>query len=404
MTENNAAQTFQTGDIIMRQGDIGACAFIIESGRVEIVLTRDDGSEMSLGTRGAGAMIGEMALIDKAPRTATIKALEPCQLLEITQDDFSQRLDKADPILKMTTQVILTRYRDTLARSGIMNNTDSCMLAESMELEYAEGTSAVESVKIGNDFRKGLHNGEVTLHYQPMISFETGRITGFEALMRWTHPELGFISPAQFIPIIEDSGFIVEASQWALKKSLIDLKHIEGRTGHDDYFMSVNFSSNDFASDGFVDSVYEALSITDVAPNNLHLEITERLLMGQPDQAKETLEMCRKAGMHIAIDDFGTGYSSLSYLHYFPIDILKIDQSFIREMLSDSNVMALVKSMLQLSQSMGLKTVAEGVETIEEARALKELGCDTAQGYYFAKPMAENDVIDFINRSKSFEI
>jgi len=404
MTENSSAQTFQTGDIIMRQGEVGACAFIIESGRVEIILTKDDGSEMSLGTRGAGAMIGEMALIDKAPRTASIKALETCQLLEITQHDFSQRLEKADPILKMTTQVILTRYRDTLARSGIMNNGESCMLAETMELEYAEGTSAIESVKIDNDFRKGLHSGEVTLHYQPMISVETGRISGFEALMRWTHPELGFISPAQFIPIIEDSGFIVEASQWALKKSLIDLKHIEGRTGHDDYFMSVNFSSNDFASDNFVNSVYEALSITDVEPKNLHLEITERLLMGQPDQAKETLDMCRKAGMHIAIDDFGTGYSSLSYLHYFPIDILKIDQSFIREMLSDSNVMALVKSMLQLSKSMDIKTVAEGVETIEEARVLKELGCDTAQGYYFARPMPEDEVIDFINNSQRFEI
>ena len=388
----------------MQQGDRGKSAYIIESGRVEIILLKSDGNKQSLGTRGAGAMIGEMALIDSAPRTATIVALEDCQLLEITQDDFSQRLDKADPILKMTTQVILTRYRDTLSRSGLVNEGKPCMLAEALELEYAQATSAVESVRIENDFKTALKNGDISLHYQPLISFDSGRIGGFEALMRWDHPELGAISPAQFIPVIEDSGFIVEASQWALKTSLVALKHIEAQTGHDDYFMSVNFSSHDFASDDFVDSVYDALSVTDVKPQNLHLEITERLLMGQPDQAKDTLEMCREAGMGISIDDFGTGYSSLSYLHYFPIDTLKIDQSFINDMMDDANVMALVKSMLQLSQSMGMRTIAEGVETLEQAHELKRLGCDIAQGYYFAKPMPEKDVVEFVRAHGAFEI
>lgn len=404
MNQSSTEQSFKTGDVIMRQGDAGDSAYIIESGRVEIVLAKNDGSEENLGTRGAGAMIGEMALIDKAPRTATIRALDDCKLLEITQDDFSQRLEKADPILKMTIQVILTRYRDTLARSGIMNNKDANMLAEAIELEYAQSTTAFESVKIENDFKSALQKGEITLHYQPIINLKTARVGGFEALMRWNHPELGPISPAQFIPVIEDSGYIVEASQWALKESLAALKRIEGRTGHDDYFMSVNFSSQDFAADGFVESVYDALSTTDVKPQNLHLEITERLLMGQPDQAKDTLEMCRKAGMGISIDDFGTGYSSLSYLHYFPIDTLKIDQSFIRQMRDDSNVKALVKSIIHLSQSMELKTIAEGAEEIEEVQILKELGCDLVQGYYFAKPMPENEAIAFIQNSKGFEV
>lgn len=404
MSSSNSEKSFKSGEIIMRQGDAGDCAYIIESGRVEIVLTKTDGTENKLGTRGAGAMIGEMALIDNAPRTATIKAVEDCELLQITQEDFSQRLEKADPILKMTIQIILTRYRDTLTRSGIMSNKDACLLTEALELEYASSTSAVEDVKIENDFKSSLHNGDVFLNYQPMIDFETGRVAGFEALMRWKHPELGFISPAQFIPIIEDSGFIVEASQWALKQSLAALRRMQDQTGHDDYFMSVNFSSHDFASEDFVGSVYEALSETDIAPQNLHLEITERLLMGQPEQAKETLEMCRKAGMHISIDDFGTGYSSLSYLHYFPIDTLKIDRSFVKEMMGDENVMKLVKSIIQLSQSMGLETVAEGIEEAEEGRILKELGCTLAQGYHYAKPMEEADVIAFIRDTKPFEI
>jgi len=388
----------------MKQGDIGMNAYIIESGRVEIILTNGDGSEQSLGTRGSGAMIGEMALIDNAPRTATIRAIEECQLLEISKEDFSKRLEKADPVLKMTTQVILTRYRDMLMRTGIMSYENSCSRAEAAELEYVQSSEVVESIKIENEFKLALMNGDVSLHYQPLISFTSGRIVGFEALMRWNDPKAGFIPPSQFIPIIEDSGFIVEASRWALKKSLMALKNIEAQTGHDDYFMSVNFTSHDFAADGFIESVYETLSVTDVKPQNLHLEITERLLMGQPEQAKETLDMCRAAGMGISIDDFGTGYSSLSYLQSFPINTLKIDRSFINDMMNDDGAMALVKSMLQLSHNMGMKTIAEGVETAEQAHQLKDMGCEIAQGYHFARPMPEGDVITFIRAQAPFEI
>lgn len=397
-------QYFKAGDVIMRQGDDGDCAYIIESGRVEIVLQKSDDSEEILGTRGAGAMIGEMALIDHAPRTATIKAIDDCRLLAITREDFSSRLEKADPIVRMTTQVVLTRYRDTLMRSGIMNIDDTCLLAEALELGYVQDNSALESVKIENDFKTSLKNGDITLHYQPMIDFETLKIKGFEALMRWEHPEIGFISPAQFIPIIEESGFIIEASRWALRESMEALKRIEGKTGRDDCFMSVNFSSNDFASENFIETVYETLSITDIAPQKLHLEITERLLMGQPDQAKKVLEMCREAGMGISIDDFGTGYSSLSYLHHFPIDTLKIDQSFIRNMHDNPKVMALVKSLIYLSETLELKTVAEGVETQEDAKILKDLGCSLAQGYYFAKPMPENELVTLIRETGKFSI
>lgn len=393
-------KTFKTGDIIMRQGEQGNCAYIIEDGRVEILVHRD-GKEHPVGTRGAGTMIGEMALVDGAPRTATVKALEDCSLLEITHNDFSSRLDGADPILKMTTQVILTRYRDMLTRANIIGESQKWPPAEMVELNYAQGSAAVETVKIANEFKDALRNNEVSLHYQPIVNIDDGAIRGFEALMRWEHPEKGPISPGVFIPVIEDSGFIVEASKWALEESLMALKRIEGQTGYNnDLFMSVNFSSRDFASEDFVDSIYTTLSKSDVKPENVHLEITERLLMGQPDKAKDTLEMCRKAGIEISIDDFGTGYSSLSYLHYFPIDTLKIDQSFTRGMLEDAGVMELVKSIIALSQNMGLKTIAEGVEEKEHGEALKALGCDLAQGYYYAKPMSEADVLTFIKNSK----
>lgn len=401
MSIDQTKKTFVSGEIIMRQGEPGESAYIIENGRVEIVLNRPNQKEQIVGTRGTGTIIGEMALVDNAPRTATVRAVEDCVLLEITQDDFSRRLEAADPVLRMTSQVILTRYRDTLTRAEITKDSQNWPPAEAVELNYAEQTHAIEKIKIANEFQHALHNGELSLHYQPMVKLDTEEIVGFEALMRWIHPEKGFIPPDLFIPVAEDSGLIVEASQWALEESCKALKRIEGRVGvEDQLFMSVNFSSTDFAADRFVENVYNTVSKHDIPPSQIHLEITERLLMGQPDNARETLQQCREAGMGISIDDFGTGYSSLSYLHYFPIDTLKIDRSFVSQMNKDESALALIKSIIALGKNMKMHTIAEGVEDKEEADTLRELGCDIAQGYYFARPTPEKDVIEFMHNRK----
>ncbi len=382
----------------MRQGDVGETAYIIEEGRVEILIDKADGTTQTVATRGNGSMIGEMSLVDKAPRTATIRALEDCTLLEITAEDFARRLQGADPVLRMTTQVILTRYRDMLARSDISGESKHWPPPELLEHNFVEQSNAIENIKIANDFKSALKSSEICLHYQPIIDLKTGDIAGFEALMRWEHKEKGFISPGVFIPIIEDSGMIVTASRWALREALMALKRIEHKTGiHKKLFMSVNFTSHDFASEHFVESVYDTISESDVLPEQVHLEITERLLMGQPDNARATLEMCRNAGMGISIDDFGTGYSSLSYLHYFPIDTLKIDQSFIREMTKDDSSLALVKSIISLSKNLNMKIIAEGVEHIEEAQILRDLDCDQCQGYYFARPASEKDITSLVH-------
>ncbi len=396
---------FKSGDIIIRQGDKGETAYIIEDGAVDIIIEKPDGTQKSVGTRGKGAMIGEMSLVDQAPRSATIKAIQDCKLLEITADDFARRLSAADPVLRMTTQVILTRYRDMLARADITGESKNWPPPETLELNYAQQSNAIENIKIANDFKSALNSSEVCLHYQPIIDLQTGDIVGFEALMRWEHPEKGFISPGIFIPIIEESGMIVTASRWALREALLALKRIEHKTGlRKELFMSVNFSSHDFASEDFVESVYDTISESDVLPEQVHLEITERLLMGQPDNARETLKMCRKAGMGISIDDFGTGYSSLSYLHHFPIDTLKIDQSFVRDMTKNNTSLALVKSIISLGKNLGMKIIAEGAEEQDEARILKELGCDQCQGYYFAKPASEKDITDLVHRWKKADI
>jgi EAL domain-containing protein (putative c-di-GMP-specific phosphodiesterase class I) len=402
----SSKKQFKVGETIMCQGDKGESAYIIENGLVEIRLERKSSEDTIVGTRGAGSMIGEMSLIDNAPRTATIIAIEDCTLLEITVDDFSRRLENADPVLRMTMQVILTRYRDTLKRSNMTTDTNNLWpMAETVERSYLDQEDAVEKIRISNAFNDALKNNEIQLYYQPLINFKTGEIDGFEALMRWIHPEKGFISPGLFIPIIEENGQILEASKWAFRESCNALKRIQERSGyHAPLHMSVNFSSTDFSSDGFVENIYNTISETDVPVERIHLEITERLLMAQPETAKETLNMCRKAGMGISIDDFGTGYSSLSYLHSFPINILKVDQSFVRDMDKNPSSSELVRSIVSLGKNLDMSIVAEGVETLEEAQVLKEMGCDFAQGYYFAKPMPEKDVTETVRLWKPKDI
>ena len=394
---SQSKRSFDTGEIIMRQGDAGDCAYIIEEGTVEILIEKPDGRIQHVGTRGAGALIGEMAIVDSAPRTATVRALKPCKMLEITMDDFTSRLTGTDPVMQMIMQVILTRYRDTLTRADILYESDSFPPPEMLEQDLAEKADVVESIKIANDFQTAMEKGELSLHYQPIIDLNKGNVVGFEALMRWIHPEKGFISPGLFIPIAEKNGLIVEATRWALGEACRALRRIEGRVGVDrEMYMSVNFSSTDFASEKFIDHLYNIVSESDVAPQQVRLEITERLLIQQPDNAKAVLQMCKDAGMGIAIDDFGTGYSSLNYLYYFPIDTLKVDQSFVRAMQRDEKSLELVKSIVGLGKNMKMSIIAEGVETVEEARLLQDMGCDKVQGYYFAKPMPEKEVIEFL--------
>lgn len=402
MSETSNLKSFKAGEIIMKQGDIGTCAYIIEKGRVEITVEKSDGRVQSVGTRGEGTMIGEMALIDKAPRTATVTAIEDCEFLIISDKDFEKRLDNADPILKMTTHVILTRYRDTLLRSEITGDTNAWSPTEEKERSYSEASNAVERVKVSNEFKMALENGDLHMHYQPIINLSTGQTAGFEALMRWKHPEKGMISPNVFIPIIEETGLINKATEWALHEACSALKRIENLAGIENkLFMSVNFSGSDFGVDGFLDMLYKTISETDLQASQLHIELTERVLMSQPERTKQILELCAKAGMHISIDDFGTGFSSLSYLHYFPINTLKVDRSFVSDMHDNKGSMTLVRSIINLGKNMGMDIIAEGAETAKEVEALQEMECDMVQGFFFAKPMDERAAADFVTQSLS---
>lgn len=233
--------------------------------------------------------------------------------------------------------------------------------------------------------RRALEREELTLYYQPEVSLENGRILGFEALLRWEHPAFGMISPAEFIPLAEETGLIVPIGRWVLKEACRQAKEWQERRDHASV-ISVNLSVRQFQEAGLVRDVREALRGAGLAPENLMLEITESIALNDALSTIDTLRDLEEIGVRLAIDDFGTGYSSLSYLRRLRADYLKMDRSFIEKLGDGSDDTLLVSGVINLAQNLGLKVVAEGVETAEQISWLRELGCDLGQGYYFQRP------------------
>jgi diguanylate cyclase (GGDEF)-like protein/PAS domain S-box-containing protein len=243
---------------------------------------------------------------------------------------------------------------------------------------------AVEREFIEQALRRALDRDEFTLHYQPKISFRTGLITGAEALLRWNHPVRGAIAPAEFIAVAEDCGLILPIGNWMLGKACEQARAWID-SGLSLVTMAVNVSALEFRDQHFVDSLFGILERSGLDPHVLELEVTEGVLMKHAESAATVLETVRRRGVRVALDDFGTGYSSLSYLRNFPIDALKIDQSFVAQITAAGDSASIVTAVISMARSLRLRVVAEGVETLEQLAFLQAHGCDEAQGYYFSR-------------------
>ncbi|WP_163559281.1 EAL domain-containing protein [Halomonas sp. NO4] len=243
-----------------------------------------------------------------------------------------------------------------------------------------------ERVALRNALQHAIEEEQFELHYQPQFDRANGRITGFEALIRWHHPERGYVSPAEFISLAEDTGQIIPISDWVLATACRDGRHLND-LGLGEFVMAVNVSPMQFQRSQFVPGVFSALEALGLPACQLELELTEGILMGHAETTIQILERLRAQGIRIAIDDFGTGFSSLSYLKHLPVNRLKIDRSFIREVISDHRDAAIVQGILSMASSLQLEVVAEGVETQAQYAYLHKQHCDSFQGYYFARPM-----------------
>lgn len=253
---------------------------------------------------------------------------------------------------------------------------------------------AVEKQFMLSGLRKALARSEFVLHYQPQIDLASGRIIGVEALLRWNHPELGMIPPARFISIAEDSGLIVPIGEWVLREACRQAACWQD-SAERPLTVAVNLSAVQFRRGNIEESVIAALEESGLNPALIELEITESILIGDTDKVLDTIQTMKSLGIKLSIDDFGTGYSSLSYLKRFQVDKLKIDQSFVRNLGSDVENAAIVRAIIQMARSLGLTTLAEGVEDEKALARLRDFGCDEAQGYYFARPMPNEELLAF---------
>jgi diguanylate cyclase (GGDEF)-like protein len=256
---------------------------------------------------------------------------------------------------------------------------------------------AISNLNLESDLRRALRNSEFHLVYQPIVSLTDARLIGFEALLRWRHPERGPIPPIDFISMSEEIGLIVPIGQWVLQEATRQLQDWRRRLpAAADLTISINCSRRQLVDLRFPTIVREALSHCQLPPNALHLELTESVVMDQPSTSLDILQQLRSIGVHLHMDDFGTGYSSLSYLHKLPLNVLKIDRSFVLNVSERRDYAAVIHAIIQLAHNLGMKVVAEGVELAEHVAMLCALDCDYAQGYLFAKPLPPPDAEEFI--------
>jgi diguanylate cyclase (GGDEF)-like protein/PAS domain S-box-containing protein len=300
--------------------------------------------------------------------------------------------------LHVTTSIGVSVYPDDgLDAETLIKNADTAMYQAKEKgrqsyqfFKSAMNIRAVERQSIEGNLRRALERQEFALHYQPKINLRTGEITGAEALIRWTHPTRGPVSPAEFIPVAEDCGLILPIGKWVLREACK-----QARTWVDAGLplgtMAVNISAMEFRDNNFLEGVFAILSETGLDPRSLELELTESVLMKRAESTESILKILRARGVQLAVDDFGTGYSSLSYLRKFPVDTLKIDQSFVRQITITPDETTIVTAIISMGRSLNLRVVAEGLETKEELAFLQAHQCEEAQGYYFSRPVAAPD-------------
>jgi diguanylate cyclase (GGDEF)-like protein len=262
--------------------------------------------------------------------------------------------------------------------------------------EPKEASLARRRFSIETELRRALDKDQLKLFYQPLIDLKSGEVAGFEALARWTHEDRGEISPTEFIPVAEESGLILQLGRWAMDKAAQTLADWDSASGEKlPLYVGVNLSAIQVARDNIADVVSSALRSSGLTGDRLTLELTESSIVQDPARATRVFDALKALDATVAMDDFGTGYSSLAYLQRLPIDVLKIDRSFVSGMMVDPDSVAIVRAVLSLAEALGMSTTAEGIETVELATTLATLGCDSGQGYYFAKPLEASAALEY---------
>lgn len=400
---------FPQGTVLFRRGEARQCAYLIDKGSVDIIGNDDGGEDRLLCHIGAGEIFGEMALVDDAPRTATAITQTECEIFIIPRSALQNRLQGLDPVVMLLISLLIERYRLTRIHlpESLRQDKDNDRFIDKLQRHRplapghlkihdvsTQKESALRALKLEQELRRGLERREFIPYLQPIIDLETGRVTGYETLIRWQHPEKGLVFPDQFIPVAEQVNVVQQLDRLMLEKTC-EIFPLLDAMGRSDIFISVNMSGMNFNTQNIVQSIRDTVKGYGVNPRRIRLEVTESALIDDPEHAEDVLHNLKEAGFGIALDDFGTGYSSLGYLHRFTIDAIKIDRSFVARLHENDKSLEIVKALIHLAKIFHLGTVAEGVEREGDIAVLRDMGCTLGQGYFFSKPLPVSDALAY---------
>ncbi|PZQ11689.1 MAG: hypothetical protein DI564_14365 [Rhodanobacter denitrificans] len=372
-------------DLIFAEGDPPTTAFLVESGRIEIS-TVQHGRVQVLGELGPGELLGEMAVLDNSHRSTSARALTDCVLLPIDRDQFSERLEAADPVVRALLMSQLARYRSALATLTRGGQTGPGAATSSPQVD-----PGLDKIRLESELRLALERGDLDVLLQPLQDMNDGTTAGYESLIRWRHPERGQVSPAEFIRLAEETSLILPIGDYVLERVCAMLVRLRERRDGPLPFIALNVSARQLADAGLVPRWIARLDAHGLPPDRLRIEITESLMFDTPRIA-QLLEACHAVGMSVALDDFGTGYANLGVLADLDFDCIKLDRSLVHR-LSSSRGLALVRAIVAMARGLRCQVVAEGVETSTQYALLRDLGCRYAQGWLVGRPRPLHEVV-----------
>ncbi len=381
--EHELSRTYPSGFVLFHEGDPADTAYIIDSGTVAIT-TGEGEQEQLLSELGPGEILGEMALIDDQPRTATATCVSRCQLRVIHRDALVQRIEAADPIIRHLLELTLQRYRQ-----GLHHAEGSAPAAPAGH--QGGVTEAMDKLNLEVDLRQALQAGQLRCVYQPIQDLAGGHIAGFEALTRWEHPQHGAINPEAFITLAEETDLIVPIGLHNMRQACRDLRRFQARVEHD-LFMSINISGRQLHNPDFTDEVLHIVREEGLEPEQIKLEITESLMLDF-EPVQRWISRSKALGFRISLDDFGTGYSGMGLLCQLNLDTLKIDKCFVQAMFDSHCEAVVLETMIHLGLGLRLDIIAEGVESQRHEDRLRELGVQYGQGYHYARPSSAQEIL-----------
>ena len=344
-------------------------------------------------------------ITDNQKREVSARAKSEVVLSIITKKQLLERIDSADPILRLIIAVLIDKTRDTIAtsKSITQNRKHSVKEKSNSKTQITDlhlGLDVIQKIRYEKQLHEALEKNELEVHFQPIVSLDTQNIVGFESLTRWNSPENGKISPDVFMGIAEETSLIVPLGHWIIERSCQDFAAIQsalrkGLGNIPKLFCSINVSGRQIEDPDFFDVLQRATWANKIKPNQIKLEITERVIVSSK-KVMQWIEKCREVGYSVALDDFGTGYSSLSYLSQIDANNIKIDKSFVDAMESDNKTFVILKSVIQMAHGLNKTVISEGIETAQQAKILKQIGCRYGQGYLFSKPLSKDDMVEFL--------